>query len=339
MRLIRYVCLCSLMVLMLAFAFGTPVAHGQSASSSEASSYGAFEASWPRRSESEVSARIYALSKILLGRDPVKAEVDDFVHSRASSPAILPKSGTPMPWQGNPVSSAGNLVTTYHPDFDDLRVSVSLPLAETLSSVDVGETSARKIAAEAFERVLSEAAVDRRGFDFGGAEVSFTRVGFTAPEGQMREIISEYTYSVQRRINGVPLANAGIRVTVHRSGTLLRLRVGGLVVRSQVRGAIEIPMESGRYVVATVKKEQSIAKLMFEVPNARVVSVILNYAMPENTRTAVIEPMYLITFTRVGTSRNGERPPLSARETWGYKLDDPTLTPVVFGSKITPSPR
>ncbi|WP_438040973.1 hypothetical protein [Sorangium sp. So ce128] len=268
-----------------------------------------FEARWPKRSEIEVASRAARLAKLVLDRKAV--EVDDVLEA-------MPQGQTNRPWTVRPHKVDPDLVVRFDSRFDDLRVS-HIGLRADLSGADIGEAAARDIFLAAFDRLVGEGLVDARMYEPDSAKLSRTLSGSApATERAIPEVV-EYTFRSVRRINGTEFVNAGLSISVHRSGRLSAIRAGGAEIASEFSPAGEIPLGQSRMLTRRVDTETIKARFMQEWPTARVHWEEPMYVMPDNSE-GTIEPRYVFAFS-IESISDGQQV-LSRRRHIGYSVED-----------------
>ena len=259
-------------------------------------------ARWPKRTPGEVAQRMKSLgTSLLAGRGAL-----DNVGLQAALLKFRPDAEFWAFDNGN-VDGRSRLHFTYHVKSDDLRVE-DVGLLEQISPGEIDEATARSLMKEAVGRLVAAGLVRAEDYDPTGASLAWRRIGEGRKDENVVDKILEYRFSLLRQINGVPFANAGIRVGVHRTGTVSSLRVGGAEILSVRQGGLETPTDARGGVVTRVVARADIA-LRFgqEFPNAKIWTQGLMYAMRDDVEEDVIEPKEHFLFTRVSESPDGTK--------------------------------
>ncbi|MGI9296023.1 MAG: hypothetical protein ACR2PS_18725 [Pseudomonadales bacterium] len=115
--------------------------------------------------------------------------------------------------------------------------------------------------------------------------------------------------------NGIEAANAGVRLSVHASGRVAGVRLGGVSVKSAMADGFEAPTGQGKVLTRKVATGE-IAQRFFK------------YVMPEDTSKAVVEPLHVYSYSEI-YEVEGDLVP-SRREVVGYSITDPKALVVDF---------
>ncbi len=148
------------------------------------------------------------------------------------------------------------------------------------------------------------------------------------------EYIREYRFTVLRSLNGIPVANNGIRIGIHASGKVSSLRLGGVAIESHVDGrGHELPVHPGWSMPRTVSREQVRARFddMFSsLSTAHVDFEGVMYVLPRGAPPAVVEPVYFYRFSRPqsvdGVAGAGRQ------ERVAFSLRDPAAPVITFST-------
>ncbi|HLA78707.1 MAG TPA: hypothetical protein VJU18_14100 [Vicinamibacteria bacterium] len=277
-----------------------------------------FEMMRGKRGADEVARRAAAVADLLEGKRLEKPPVVKPLRS---------PDGAERRWQV--ISSEDSaLRIRYIPELDELRVLNTEVMADTHPEKDVGQVAALEIAKRSVARLAAAGVIEERHFDWKSAEVASTWVGEGSLDGRLSQRRrTEYRITLRRKLNGIELANAGLRVAVHVSGRLAGLRVGGVSVASDVAGGQENPKGRGQWLVRKVEtadlerrfqRDAGPAGTRPEVAWARVM-----YVMPESRTEAVVEPLLVFSYSLKSKAESGEEV-VSRRKVLGYSLTDPT---------------
>jgi hypothetical protein len=197
---------------------------------------------------------------------------------------------------------------------------------------EMAQDEAVKLARTVFDELARRQVLDARQYDWEKADVASTWVGTGSPDGRTvdRKRV-EYRITVRRVINGIELANAGLRIAIHASGRVSGLRFGGVTVASRMAGNVEEPTGSGRWQERRVRNDALQARFEREVvprdAKARPAWSRVMYVMPENARRSVVQPLYVVSYSLEVPSDDGQAA-VSRRKTVGLSLIDPNARPV-----------
>lgn len=282
-----------------------------------------FEMKRERRSDQDVSRLSAAVAEVLSGAKLQAApEVKPAPRARGEHRRLR----VTVP-EGPP------LRIRYLPETDELRALNIEVAADTRPAKDVGQPAAVDLARRAVRQLAAAGVVDARHFDLATPDVASTWVGEGSVDGRVREVRRRVEYRVtwRRRLNGIDFANAGVRVAVHASGRLAGLRIGGVGVVAEPNGAADEPKGGGRWLERTVdsadiarrfRKDASPDGVTPDVAYARVM-----YVMPEGKSEAVVEPLYVYSYS-LKFKTDAREPAVSRRKVLGYSLIDPAAPPV-----------
>ncbi len=276
-----------------------------------------FEMARAKRSPDEVARRAAAVVELLEGRKLDKP------------PAVKPlrsPDGAERRWQV--IASEDSAVRLrYIPELDELRALNTEVMADTHADKDVGQAAALEIAKRSLARLAAAGVIDERHFDWKSAEVASTWVGEGTLDGRVSQRRrTEYRVTLRRKLNGIEVANAGLRVAVHVSGRLAGVRVGGVSVSSDPAGGQENPQGRGQWLTRKVEsadierrfqRDAGPAGTKPEVAWARVM-----YVMPEGRAEALVEPLLVYSYSLKSKAESGEVV-VSRRKVLGYSLTDP----------------
>jgi hypothetical protein len=193
--------------------------------------------------------------------------------------------------------------------------------------------AARKV----FDGLAARKVIDARHYDWDRVDTAFTMVGEGSDDGKKTDKRrTEARFTLRRVLNGIELANAGLRIAIHYSGRVSSVRVGGVSVVSKFNNGQEQPMGMGRWLERR-PTDDPISRLNGELlpkgAKAKVAWTKVMYVMPENKRSAVVEPLQVVSYSLEFPTQEGPSV-VSRRETVGFSLVDPKapaidLTPPV----------
>jgi hypothetical protein len=331
----------------------TPAAAAAPAIAGEKQEFGAFEMRWVKPTSKEVASRLTTTVEIVMNRsassDLVKSKVPDEL------PTDLGFKLEDMEGQAGTES----LHVRYYRDADDLRVNNTSLQDDIESKTDVGETVARVLFEEAFQRLADGGAIDARDYQPGKAELSrtVTSWGSTIASENMGEVVNSYDFLARRSINGIPFVNQGVQISIHRSGRVARVRLGGArpvsfraeevgkgapgSVQTQANGTAsgssldEVPGGSGFVFVGQVDSGHYKRRFQNEFAGGQADRSGVMYMLPLSSKAgaaaSVVEPMFVFSFsTLVGDIA-------SRRQYIGYSLRDKDAKPVDLSERADPN--
>jgi hypothetical protein len=280
-----------------------------------------FEMAWPKLKTEAITARARAAAEVMTGRQLSRpAVVAPIKPSRASSRMQMAVPGAPA------------LEIFYLPEYNELRIVDTELAASTTPGREMPQDEALKLARRAFDELARRNVIDPRNYDWGSADIASTWVGGGSLDGKTSEKNRiEYRITVRRSINGIEVANAGARIAIHASGRVSSLRLGGVEVASKTAGNVEEPIGKGRWLSRRVANKDLQARfereMVPEKAKARVAWSRVMYVMPESKRTALVEPLYVVSYSLEFPSDDGQTA-VSRRKTVGFSLVNPEAAPV-----------
>jgi hypothetical protein len=304
-----------------ALMLGVAQANAQQDDSIAINKFASFEMTWRERNASEIASKVRAASESIVGRDLRAAPVVARIKSATAQRSLVT------------VADAPELVVEYLSEYDELRISDQELAASLSPEREISQDEALKIAKNAFDDLARRKLVDPRHYAWDNADVGSTWVGVGPRKGETsKKQRVEYRITLRRMINGIELANAGLRIAVHSSGRVSGLRLGGVSVASKTAGDTEEPVGRGRWLKGKVPIRDLKARFERElaVPEkgkAVVAWSRVMYVMPEGRRRAVVEPLYVVSYSLAVQSDDGEAA-ISRRKTVGFSLVDPAARPI-----------
>lgn len=289
--------------------------------------FASFEMRWLPASQDALAARAQSVAEAMTGQR---------LNRRAT---VVAESGT-----GRfrvTIPDAPQLDIVYLPEYNELRVVDSELAAATSPVNELSQDEALKVAKQFFDQLAARKLIDPRQFNWKAADVASTWVGGGARETKTIERRrTEYRITLRRELNGIEVANAGMRIVVHATGRISGLRLGGVSVASRgpaVTG--EEPTAGGRWANRRVSVRDAMARFEREIvpkgATPRIAWSRVMYVMPENGRTAVVEPLYVISYSLEFPSEEGNTV-ISRRKTIGFSLVDPRAAPIDLTPEVRP---
>lgn len=197
----------------------------------------------------------------------------------------------------------------------------------------MGLDEAKAIARRTFDELGKRNVVNPAEYNWDGADVASTWIGAGTLDGKVTDPRRrvEYRITARRQINGIEVANAGIRIAVHPSGRVSAVRVGGPKIESKRDAGREEPTGNGRWREKKVSIPELDARFEREVApkkgQAKVAWARVMYVMPEDQGRAVVEPLYIVSYSVHVPAADGQVA-ISRRKTVGFSLTDPSAPPV-----------
>ena len=235
----------------------------------------------------------------------------------------------------SPFEDAEELKVKIVPDYNEIRI-FNRKLADSHEGPDVGEEKAIEIAKGHIKQLMESKVLDHRDlYELNDVQVGYSKFGEGSIDlKQQYESVVEYRLTFRPNVRGVQLANAGVRVAVHRSGKISGIRFGGVSVKQK----------QGKMIKRNVLDEQIEEQFRQSIPKYAEPVVAwsrIMYAMPEDKRTAIVEPLKLYAYSQK-TKSDGEEI-ISRRKIVGFSLSDEKAALVDFtaparahsGTKVT----
>jgi len=295
---------------------------------SSALEYAAFEVSWPRPTAAQVDTRATSALEIMLGQQlperPFSRQLADASVKSVSFSAAL-GSATPK------------ISGRYRHGADELLLNNRALELDVRSATDIGAAAARARFVDTMQQLDDAAVIDESLFDLNQAIVSQTKTvtGSNDTDAQVERVVS-YDFLARQSFNGIPFVNSGVRVSVHRSGAISGLRVGGAVAAATLEHGRLRPRAPGYVFRATVDEKYYQERFTKEFPRAQVNSKGLLYMLPlsvnpEAGQKQLLEPEYVFNFA----NRLGEI--VSRRRYVGYSLSNPAAPAHELSPTATPN--
>ena len=222
----------------------------------------------------------------------------------------------------SPFDDASGLKVKVIPEYNEIRV-INRELSEVFDGEDVGKETAVEIAIKYLDSLQETGMLDHHNYNMDDIQIGFGKFGEGSTDGSSKvEHIYEYRVTFRPNVRGIQLANAGVRIAVHRSGKLASIRMGGVSIReSHSRGK----------VIRKVSKEKIDSRFNSMIPKNNKPSIAWSrvmYVMPENKREALVEPMQVYAYSLI-SEIDGE-PVVSRGKIVGFSLTDANTRVVDF---------
>jgi hypothetical protein len=260
-------------------------ARAQAAGKPAAGSLTAFRLTRAPRSRPDVARAGAALAGILHGKAFPVTELEAAVAAAGADTRALDVA----------VGSTG-LQFSYRGD-NDRRLVIDEGVTSNMALTDIGGDAARKRFISAFGSAVRSGVVGATGLNPDDARSSKIVQGEGMSGQAPIERISEYIFTVPRVINGIEVFDAGIELSVHRTGQLARVQVFGPSVASTVTTTgVEIPDASSYSFTRSVSQADLESRAAAEYPGSEIHSIGVRYWLPPEVTDAVVEPtqMYFV---------------------------------------------
>lgn len=283
----------------------------------------AFEMVRVQRAPEEAARRIEALAEVLTGRD---------LRAEGITTALAGEDAGSSRWATPFAGDAPSLRLRFLPEHDEIRLLDEALLA-TPASEDAGPAGAIDAARKFLDQIAQRGLIEAAEYDVRNADIATGRIGGGSMDGRERfERVSEYRVTLRREINGIEVANAGIRLSVHPSGRVAGVRMGGVAIRSERAGALETPVGAGHTGIRRVSNAEIARRFEATVPKnakAEVAWSKLLYAVPDDAKQAVIEPLVVYSYSLSVPTGEGDTV-VSRRKIVGFSVTDPAAEPIDF---------
>ncbi len=269
--------------------------------------------SWPEVDERTLLERAAAIAELSSAGKVATADLDSLVEDTAE----LTRWSTPF-------HKAPELQVKLIPEYNEVRL-INTALLDQTDSDDIGESAAIEQAIRYLDEMIARGIVTEAEYNLDHMQLGYTKIGGGAidkngkPAGEPTEQIVDYRVTFRPNIKGVQLANAGVRLAIHRSGKLSAARVGG-VIAEPTGDSVDWSVSSREL---QKRLDQFGPRTDKKVDWARVM-----YVMPEDQRSAIVEPLHTVAFSAVFGSEQGEV--ISRKKVVGFSIADPDADPLDF---------
>ncbi|HYN82286.1 MAG TPA: hypothetical protein VES88_12345 [Gemmatimonadaceae bacterium] len=303
-----------------AFMFGGACVSSAQQGKESPDRFGSFEMRWQTSTPASVAARAQAVAEVMKGRRlPRRAMVvADTAHLSAARRMRIN------------VPDAPELDIVYLPEYDELRiVDIELSAASAPSS-EISQAEALKLAKKFFDELAARKIVDPQQFAWSNADVASTWIGGGSRQSKTIEKRRvEYRITLRRQLNGIEVANSGIRIGVHVSGRISAVRLGGVSVATQPSGI------SSRRVTVNEIMGRFEREVVPKGAKSKIAWSRVMYVMPETKRSALVGPLYVISYSLEFPS-DDRNTVVSRRKTVGFSLVDVKAAPIDLTPEVRP---
>lgn len=232
-QILRMVGVVSTVMLILAYR-----ADAQPEKSQAVERFASFEMTWPKQKVEAVATRARAAAEAMTGQE-----------MRRTAIVVPIKSASDTRRMQVTVPGAPALEILYLPDYDELRIGDTELAVSTAPVGEMPQDEALKLAKRVFDALAHSKLVNPRYYAWDSADVASTWVDGGSLDGKTVERKRiEYRIALRPLINGIELANAGVRIAIHTSGRMSGLRLGGVAVLLRTVGDVEEPIGKGRWL-------------------------------------------------------------------------------------------
>jgi len=228
------------------------------------------------------------------------------------------------------VAAAPEMLVKYQSEFNEFRlINTELDfIRETLGRIGIEQAQAR--AEKVLNELIRNEVVNAALYDNAVVQVGYRRVGTGSTKGAAEHSrIVEYRITYRPRIEGIELANSGVRVGVLTDGAISSMRVGGVTPAGVIKDGRFEPKDGGTRRKIEASPGHLMTRFYRHLP-ADAKPVIawsrVMYAMPDNTRSALLEPRLVISFSEIHQTEDNQRVS-SRRRTLGFSLVDAEAKP------------
>lgn len=251
----------------------------------------AFEMYWPQRDAQAIADRVSALAGLINQSDVKTDDVTALLGRSAEGERVSIKA----------LSGAPNLAFAYVPQYDEIRIADQEKLSTADPALDIGESKAIDLAFDALNLMDKAGLLNAGDFNPASAQVGYRKVAGGTIEGVVDySHIVEYRVTYRRVVNGIELANSGVRIGVHANGGLASVRLGGVEITHKKQGAVSVPQGQGGVFARTVSRDDIASRFSAQQPKEATTRVAYNklmYVMPDDVRSAVVKPTEVFAYS------------------------------------------
>jgi len=222
------------------------------------------------------------------------------------------------------------IVAIHDAALDDLQVVNTLLLG---MHIRVDTKTIPWEAARRATRILMERGIVEPSASLDAAHIAFVRSGIEGPDGTHEQWVDEVLFEANQRMEGVDIADAGVRIGVTPWGKISSIRVTGILVEPVGVATIETTTEALQEAFADYLSSSSSAIQSVHVSRRQPV-----YMLDPGVESAAVEPRYLIEYSLVVRDHdtlNGSRSTITL---WG--MSSPTTSVEVrLPATSSPPPR
>lgn len=269
---------------------------------------------WSKVSLKNIANRVQLASELVSNRKIEKNEKNQL-------DALMKEPETWNRWI-SPYETAPEIKVKILKDYNEIRV-MNRMLIDKHDGDDVGEYRAIEIAAKYLEKFRASGLLSHKAYNLNDVQVGYGRIGGGSLRDQEQyDWIVEYRITFRPNIDGIQLANAGVRLAIHRTGKLMGVRLGGVSAKkTDTTRVVKVPLE---------KAEDRLKSIIPKDMEPSVAWSRVMYVMPENKQSAIVEPLMVYSYSLI-TESDGQRI-VSRRQTVGFSLSDENAKAIDFSS-------
>jgi hypothetical protein len=290
-----------------------------------AGSFSGYQMRGQGQDPSLASGKLQALSEVLLGRSVHPGQL------RATWQAAMnraPDRPVDTPLTDDPAVAVGYDRVSR---FWAINGRVTRDTSE--GALDVGRAGAQRRFEATMAELVSKGAVRPDDYDLRDVRFGAVRAGYGRSDvGAQREWTKEYRFAVPRKIDGVEVYDAGVTVSVHRTGALASISVSGPVVERASR--VPAPHH--------VQPAALDARFLAEFPGRTITFSGIRYV---HLADGLVKPRQMYRFASMITGPDGVAKPSRAMNV-SYSLEDaaapriewPSYDPTKLAGDSRPEP-
>lgn len=279
---------------------------------------------WRERDAQEVIDAVGATVTVMLNGDAPDRMPDQM--DAALKEALFGNEGGT--WTRIP--AAPQILVKYDRSFDEFRlINEELDvIREPVGRIGIEDAQAR--AERILRGLIERKVVDAELYRDAAMQLGYRRVGRGTTEGRadLGQIV-EYRFTYRPRIEGIELANAGVRIGLLTDGAVSSMRVGGVTPSGTFREGRLRPEDGGTRRDIEIAPGELMTRFYRALPPNAAPEIAWSkvmYAMPDDARSALVEPQLLISFSERQPTDEGQWV-TSRRRVLGFSLVDPEASP------------
>jgi len=273
-----------------------------------------YKLGWRHRKPEEVLQQINGALE-LMGDEGWKEKVDR--HNFSKLVISEKEIGS---WVRLPETS---LFVKYDNNYDEIRIINEEREANTDLSNRLDQAAAVKQAEGYLKQLAESKVINYELYKTASLQVGYKIIG----NGSMKENVSpgnvaEYRLTFRPRLNGIEMANAGIRMGISITGKLNNLRFGGAEPESTSASDRVKIKRTAKTIMDSFYNEKA-KEGEVDVAYSKVM-----YVIPDGKKDAIVEPKLVVSYTEKYAVENQQL--VSRRKNIAYSLTDPNAPPIDF---------
>ncbi len=268
---------------------------------------------WADRSIKERAERVSNISDLMNLKNPGIERIHEKLKETGGLNGWIPLA------EENP-----DVMLKVSPEYDEIRI-INAKLAVDASGDDIGERAALEVAIDYLAKFEKNDLLNGGWrYDARHYQIGQHLIGEGSLDGKIKKsVVTEYRVTFRASVDGVQLANAGVRIAVHRSGKISGIRIGGVSGRVACKN-------NQVQVVSDKQINEAFRRNVPERLKPRIAWQRVMYVMPEDEKSAIVEPLHVVSYSLVSVSDKQEV--VSRRKTIGISITD-LNAPVIDFSK------